>query len=742
MPQILKHRKIKKPQKRVLSKRRHFLNNYHETKSYKPLCKQLKMNNNSLAKALSREKHECQLLFSQNVALIAEVQNLGSACTKRDAIISNVLKNAKEMLKMLVTMTSYLTNTISSCQEFTDSVANMRMSFNSAGKRESIKRLSTKSPTRGVVKPMVSGYTITKPTINLSRLNMQYINNSSNLSIIPEVTTPPRNQEGSSLRSPPNGVSERRNCKNGRTYRMPERLTVTSPEDNDENERRLSERSNRHSGSISGKLSKSKSKLSRNSNSRNSNSRNSSSRNSTSRNNSLRNSNSRYSIENFEHIGSPRVKLNDVSKLLQNSHTINIRMLTENQNNRKANTSKHTCDMNLEDSQTQIIQEMSSSNESEQNEKIESKDEQSNNELDITDRKEKKKINETRNCTSNWEDPLEGPSWLFNNSQVVPSDINKNNKTDSINTSNEDIASLTESSDIFDEEKSMSMSITHSSQLYNSNNSKQMNDENEFDMSQNESNTFRNVTLLTDSNDDEYKSQNPSMNLQNFVTQRRRYFESEDEDDFTLIYTQRPCNMNFDINDLKLPVLEQSALKPNITIEPEPEITTTLRKISQIYPIPSVSHNTLDESEFNQSTVKLPLLTNNDYDDKEMSILKKKSRSSRQKKVKIVQTQCNDFVETSLLKKNNCQKKKKDKFVKDPSAVKVVLQKLDEFDVKSNEILSLNSSQSLNSVTTRSNSSDSESNLSINSSYSRPRRKRVPINFHEPSLKKKLRRNQ
>lgn len=354
--------------------------------------------------------------------------------------------------------------------------------------------------------------------------------------------------------------------------------------------------------------------------------------------------------------------------------------------------------MNLENSQTQIIQEMSSSNESEQNndEKIESNDEQNNNELNITDRKEKKKINETKNYTSNWEDPLEGPSWLFNNSQVVPSVINKNNKTDNINVSNEDIMSLTESSDIFDEEKTMSMSITHSSQLYNSNNSKQMNDENEFDMSQqNENNTFHNVTLLTDSND-EYKSQNAStMNLQNFVTQRRGYFESEDEDDFTLIYTQRPCNMNFDINDLKLPVLEQSALKPNITIEPEPEITTTLRKISQIYPIPSVSLNTLDESEFNQSTVKLPLLANNDYDDKEMTILKKKSKSSRQKKVKIIQTQCNDFVETSLLKKNNCQKKKKDKFVKDPSAVKVVLQKLDEFDVKSNEILSLNSSQSL-----------------------------------------------
>lgn len=36
MPQILNHRKVKKSQKRVLVKRKHFLTNYHETKSYKP----------------------------------------------------------------------------------------------------------------------------------------------------------------------------------------------------------------------------------------------------------------------------------------------------------------------------------------------------------------------------------------------------------------------------------------------------------------------------------------------------------------------------------------------------------------------------------------------------------------------------------------------------------------------------------------------------------------------------------
>lgn len=69
--------------------------------------------------------------------------------------------------------------------------------------KDDCRRVSGKSPTRGVVKPMVSGHTITKPTINLSRVNMQrIINNPSNLSILPEVATPPRNQELNSPRSP------------------------------------------------------------------------------------------------------------------------------------------------------------------------------------------------------------------------------------------------------------------------------------------------------------------------------------------------------------------------------------------------------------------------------------------------------------------------------------------------------------------------------------------------------------
>ncbi|KAF3429535.1 hypothetical protein E2986_00703 [Frieseomelitta varia] len=747
MPQILRRKKAKRSQKRVLVKRRHFLTSFHETKSYKPcefcekymfaicvICKQLQNNNNLLAKALSKERHESQLLFSQNVALIAEVQDLGLACNKRDAIISNVLKNAKEMLKMLVTMSGYLTNTIASCQEFAESVTtNMQMTYNSNGHRyvekkilsekESLKRLSIKSPTRGVVKPMVSGYTITKPTINLSRLNMQHINNSSNLSIIPEIRTPPRNQELDNSISP-NGVSVRRTCKNGRTYRMPERLTATSPRDSDESERRFSERNNRHStgkmsGRMSGKLSKSKSRLSRNSNSSNS---------------------SNSSIENFEYIGSPRVKLNDVSKLLQNSHTINIRTLTENQNNQEVDGSKCNNVVNSEDSQAEIIPTTSPSNDSiDSNDKTtESKNEQSNNELNTTN----------EHCSSNWEDPLEGPSWLFNNSQVVPSFRSKDKKTDDMNVSNGDSMSLVltekESNNVFDNDKTMQeMSNTHANHANNFENSEQVNNEDESNVHQhNENNEICNEIVVADTNDNECKSA-----PLNFITQRRGCFENEDEDDFTLIYTKQPRNMHFDINDLRLPVLEQSALKPTTPAEPEPEITTTLRKISEICPIPSVSHNlvrnTLDESAFNQSTVKLPLLLNDDCEDVESTSVKKKSKMSQQKSKKKKETAAqsnDDFVaNTPPFKKNNLYKRKKNKPVKDPSTVKVVLQKLNESDVKSrtpspNETVSHNSNQNF----------DSESSTSTNSLFAcnRPRRKRTPVAYHEPNLIKKLRRNQ
>lgn len=712
MPQIPKYLKIKRSQQNVLVKKKYFLKNFPVLRSCKQLCKQLQSNNNSLAKALSKEKQASQMLFSENVDLTAMVQDLGLACNKRDAVMSDILKNAKEMLQMIVTMSGYLTNTISYCQEFAKSTSTSTRSYNSIGRGDSMKRLSMKSPTRGVVKPMVSGYTITKPTINLSRLNMQNINHSSNLSIIPEVTTSPRNERSN------NSVSMRlRRLTNDRKCRMPERLNITR--NSDETERRLNERNRRHSGKLSGRLTKSRSPI---------------------------NNSSRHSIENFENIGSPRVQLKDVSKLLQNSQTINVRMLEENQNNVNVNSENDdTANSDVSQGNNNIILESSS-------------DSPSKDDKNVSDENETLHVQETKsaharsheNLPSNWEDPLEGPSWLFNSFQTVPL-TSKEKKTDNVGVSNDNDTSMAvngtgSDKQSFDGEETIKLQVLPPSVSINQNSLDSTTEENdEIGSPQSDNNHLANMPRET--------TEESSENRVNFVTQRRGCLESEDEDDFTLILPNpRTRNMHFDMNDLKLPVLDQSALKPQAPLEPEPEATgrIPLERISQILPIPSVSHNSLYESEFNQSTVKLPTLFNNDYDHEsstpspvEEQPRKRKKQTNREAKYS------NGSIDATRRSKNkNNQKRKKNKIVKDPSSAKVVLEKLNESDVKSgspsfNKLSSGDCNQSLNSTSLRADSSDSDSNASSSSlqASSRPRRKRAPLTLYEPNLRKKLRRN-
>lgn len=53
----------------------------------------LKNNNSYLAKALSQEKQNSQSVFSQNIALIAEVQELRLACNTRNVSAINIDEN-------------------------------------------------------------------------------------------------------------------------------------------------------------------------------------------------------------------------------------------------------------------------------------------------------------------------------------------------------------------------------------------------------------------------------------------------------------------------------------------------------------------------------------------------------------------------------------------------------------------------------------------------------------------------
>ncbi|XP_076659405.1 uncharacterized protein LOC143362824 isoform X2 [Halictus rubicundus] len=745
MPQIRKkYRKLK----RVMDiKKRAQCMKY---KSYIPLCEKLKTNNNSLAKALSEEKQECQLLFSQNVALNGEVQDLVSACNKRDAVIINISKNAKEMLKVLVTITGYLTNTISMCQEFAASTnANLYTPYNSTGRRDSHRRVSSKSPTKGVVKPMVSGHTITKPTINLSRVTMQDMNNVSNLSVIPEVATPPRNQETNSLSSPVAVAVRQHRYDTDRTRRMPERLTVSSPRK--ENERRLSKRSSRHSGRMSGKHTRPKSGRLSGGNS------------------------TRCSNGNIEHIRSPTVKLNDVSKFLQNSQTINIRLLDKTRMNESDEGSVHagnSNDMNQDDSEIGVtIPETSLSDSSEENNEKTVENDNNNTKVlcKSDDKNEHKKENSTtpQDSSTNYDDPLEGPSWLFNNIQTVPCNINDEKKTDNINVSIDNSTSrslvVTETSDESDDEKSMeelqsSLSEPESKLKSFSESVEERSVENDSVSSQDvNTDTGCNTSVLSTSKDtsqDEYKTESePTQNLVNFITQRRGYSmeDEEDEDDFTLMYVRHPRDMQFDINDLKFPVLEESTLKPIAPVEPEPEITTTLRKISQICPIPSVSDNSINETVFNHSTVNLPLLMNNDYDNRDLTPLKEKSDPTQRKKKgkNLTRRDSDDFTDAATTtNKQSSHTNRKSKSVGKEKVATVVLQKLDNSEVKSRtptpEELH-NSSQSFNRSSFRGeDSSDSESSIASACSthtFGRPRRKRAPKNFKEPNLRKKLRRN-
>lgn len=737
MPQIPKHRKVKRAT--VLLKRTQCIRNYSKYKSYKPLCEKLKNNNSLLAKALSKEKEEAQLLFSQNVALVAEVQDLGLACNKRDTVISNVLKNAKQMLEMLVTMTGYVTSTISMCQEFATCGTNLQIP--SVGTCEPFRRLSTKAPARGVVKPMVSGHTITKPTINLNRINAQYIN-PSNLSIIEEVsTTPTRNEELNNVRSPivvsAAQSPVRQNRCTGRTRRMPERLTVTSARNSDENERRLSKKSGRRSARMSGKHSKLK---------------------------SVRLSGSpkaKYSLEFGETIGSPRVKLNDVSKLLQNSQSINIRMLTENQNESLRNSSDNNSDENRKKPQSAVTIAETSTDSAEEDTAPNTKNRENRSEVENYGSKQQTStsMNKSVNNSADWDDPLEGPSWLLNDyPQNSHEDKDASKSSKSLDTTMTDVNNG-QSTEPVSPLPILTKRSAHS----------QLNKKDIMQIDENDS-SLSSCEIMNDSNlhnvsksstavnedDDECTAENTEpRSFPSFITQRRAYFTSgeDDTDDFTLMYTRQPRNMNFDINDLKLPVLEEPVIPAAALIkEPEPEITTTIQKITETCSVPFLPNDTMDESTCNTSTVRLPLLLNNHC--KDITPLKERSMEQRRRNKKSNLMDSIDFVECSPATSADSMKEKKKKPAnnKDPSAAKVVLQKLNESDVKQrtptpDEICSSENRQYLRSpISSRvENSSDSESsNTSTNSLYNsviRPRRKRAPSNLKEPNIRKKLRRN-
>ncbi|XP_057328910.1 probable serine/threonine-protein kinase DDB_G0282963 isoform X2 [Microplitis mediator] len=434
-PSSNKYKKVKRPT--VLVKRNQ-LKRKSISKPRNLLYEKLKANNNALARALSKEKQDHQYTFSHSLALTSQIQEMQISLNKRDEILSKILQNSKQGLELLVKATGYLTDTIQSCRSIVQTEPfNLRISSSRSPmpRRESSRQSVVKSPARGVVQPMVSGHTITKPVINLSRINMPRIRTSPNLSDIEEsiISTPER----SSLQTDNSSTTATTNNNNNNNNNN---STATSfirlPPVNQQNgfptrrvERLLPERIRVSAARISDEIDD----LSDNNNiSRRSTSRRTSRHSRRESRNSERlsvvNLESRFNNETLpEMFKSPRVALQDVSRFLRNNtQTINVKTFMENGNTiNNINNNKNNNSNSVSRSEDNTIVESSNDRD------ISVQDNEST--VNVTDKLSESwtaptygfdsKKHETKK-SNNGDDPLEGPSWMHNSE---PIDIDQNN---------------------------------------------------------------------------------------------------------------------------------------------------------------------------------------------------------------------------------------------------------------------------------------------------------------------------
>ncbi|XP_011639824.2 LOW QUALITY PROTEIN: uncharacterized protein DDB_G0288805-like [Pogonomyrmex barbatus] len=686
----------------VLTKRTQCLRRHYKEQSYRPLYEKIKNNNCYLAKALSEEKQNNQSLFTQNIQLIGEKQQLNLICDTQNTVISNVLTNAKEVLKMLVTMTGYMTNTISMCQELVASNATVRLSSTTlAGNKESTNRFSTKSPAKGVVKPMVGGHTITKPTINLSRVNMENIN-ISRLSDIQEVATPNRSQEINDTRSPitvPLATTPLR-YENGRPCRLPERIRISSPRVN-ENEQRLRRKRSHHSKRLSVSFSRSRNRWSDET---------------PTTAGHITIIGSQINVDNQENNDAPQ-DLSTRNITVPESQSTNS---NEEEDETHANTSKKDSDIQI-------------------NNKISNKD--FNRNLNLT---ENSRL--SRNNTRVWEeeDPLEGPSWLFNN--TIPSRDNEPEELDHVNVS--DANNNTSRIIMYDGSNVTDNNIEEISHLNESINNtptsgRGVADDTEYksylheDMDSNFCEILPTESIYNHERNLDNAEDNV-MKFTNFVTMRQEH--SEALEDFTLLLRQPAQNTQFNIDELRLPVLEDSAINDSSRIKNEidSEVTVTIPRVTNI-PVASVSNRNLNQSEYDHITIKLPLIVINDHKRMSTSLEKNHSKNKKSKTSNMEEQMKNS--KDSVTVNNKVKKRNKSKNSRDPSTAKVVLEKLNESHVKP-KILTPNDTQNANNLEKESTFEEkSPQSMESNVCANRPKRRKAPVNLTEPKLNVKLRRN-
>ncbi|KAF7993196.1 hypothetical protein HCN44_006256 [Aphidius gifuensis] len=762
MPTLKKIAKSVK-RSRVLVKKRTLKPRIIKKRIRNPIYEKLKNNNIALARALSKEKQECQYLYSQNIKLTGQVQDMQGSLKKREDIISGILKNSSEALKLLVQATNCVTTTILSCQQV---VGNQQMAVtnqlksttnSTMSRRESVRKSSGKSPARGVVQPMVSGHTITKPVINICRINMPRLIASPNVSDIEESTEVP-SPSNSESHTPIRLVNKQRRSLNRHinSIIMPQRIRrSTSSRVSDEDEQ-ISPPPPQPEPSLTPPSPPYQRKVS--------------SRRMTDRKRKSSNTNNQQSLtetqdtsnnSNFDLTKSPRVSLQDVSVLMQNSQTVNVKSLLEN-----VCTSANDINEAINNIQTVTETNISSTPQSspDKSDEKESSEDSPTYGFDTRLKKKKKKHQQSEE-----EDPLEGPSWLHNNSLSSEQNNSSLDVTSSIIESRKLKRSLP---------KIISDELISPKKLNTKLIGNEKNDSiNDSYCDDNENYNDQNGIYNDDVDNDDITQNIPTLPMSRFamVTQQRSH-ANYDDDDFTMIIN-RPLpstqNESFNVDELELP--ERPFADPQAVVDIEPEITKTIRLIGNnnlrlsTMRTTNIFNNSMNPDDISMIVAPVPEpIVDDSSDDDCSTIITFNSSHNRGVNKCIIESssESEDSLPPSPPKKTIKRKIIKRK---DPSTVKVVLEKLSHVNTSDRSLTNINTSRrSLTNINTSKRSSspdprkssynftsnmssmrvldqesdDSDSsNISTNSrASSRPRRQKAPLNLKEPNIRRKLRR--
>ncbi|XP_015127470.1 uncharacterized protein LOC107048675 [Diachasma alloeum] len=750
MPTHPKYRNLKRP--KVVAKRNLKLRDYKKS-SGALICKKLQTNNKALAQALSKQKEETQQLTLDNLELTRQLNETNHQKRRHMEAFSIILKNSREAMNLMVKATEQVVSAISTCNTLLHPESGNPPRPSST--RDPNRRVSTKSPNkspaRGVVQPMVSGHAIAQPAIALSRIRI--VSMPPNVSDIEETTESPGTPTRPVSRMP---ASRNRALNRGIPPMMPQRIRVSSPRDETlpPDDRRLSNISRRSS-----RYQKRKSR--------------------TSRHSDLEPRDSINQIETT--MRTPRVSLEDVSRLMHNSHSINVRSLMDIEEGSGFQGSPEAGDNQSEEfgvptssgevSAGEVSPGAPVSSESPTSSPV-SRTSSPTYQLDHRARKERKrrhakkdKMGETKLEKSVFsrvqqrvfeDDPLEGTSWRYSNEMGGGSegadDGNANesndlsngtgNETNGTNLENSDGSRMNDtSSRMFDGSlrDSAGFSTTNRMSLT------MMNPHNGWEGSDDDDERCQVIDIAARRNSDGETTNFTAVFARNVCTSRGRV-EDFDPDEFTMMRRGnrpfKPCVMDeLEMPDIPPQELEQPLVRaPEVMAEPEITKTIQIQGVSQQVGIQSATGELLPNVTFNTSvTMPVDTVGRESEDD---TVVVPNGRRNRAV-VPIVESSSESEASTPPRKNNKRTSRTKGSKRRDPSSAKVVLEKLKAPEQRKRPGSPVPRPSSVNGYlnrTSNSLTSDSESSNASFGSNGRPRRQRAPVNFAEPSLRKKLRR--